>query len=53
MFAIDFYNSISIENRYFAKACSNYARIILKNNEKHKFVWLNVIQPDFLELNEC
>ena len=40
MFEVVFYNSISIENRYFVKACSNYAKIIFKNHENHKFVSL-------------
>ena len=36
----DFYNSISIENRYFVKECSNYARIIKQIQEKPKFASL-------------
>ena len=35
-----FYNSSSIENRYFVKACSNYARIILKLHENYKLASL-------------
>ena len=34
-----FYNSTSIENLNFVKDCSNYARMI-KKNENHKFVSL-------------
>ena len=34
IFRVVFYNSISVENRYFVKVRSNYDRIILKN---HKF----------------
>ena len=49
--AVVFYNSISVENRYFVKACSNDAIIIKQFTKNINLqVWLNVMQPDFLEL---